>query len=206
MLMGIYRSIVKLVNRNVFLSNFLLLPAIYYCAMGIHNINGWGLEETRELSIWRGFWIFMLILIILVFIFSMLYHGVMFRKNGRFIKLISKIDYLVTAPLMAFSCIFLFFNYIIYSYLRGGMDCNVSVLSNEIFGMAALYLIFTFFYYLIKRKLHMGYKKKNILKKVIFLVGHTFFHYIGHTGITLLILVYLLENKNMFNTYFLKKC
>ena len=204
--MGIYRSIVKLVNRNVFLSNFLLLPAIYYCAMGIHNINGWGLEETRELSIWRGFWIFMLILIILVFIFSMLYHGVMFRKNGRFIKLISKIDYLITAPLMAFSCIFLFFNYIIYSYLRGGMDCNVSVLSNEIFGMAALYLIFTFFYYLIKRKLHMGYKKKNVIKKVIFLVGHTFFHYIGHTGITLLILVYLLENKNMFNTYFLKKC
>ena len=206
MLMGIYRSIVKLVNRNVFLSNFLLLPAIYYCAMGIHNINGWGLEETRELSIWRGFWIFMLILIILVFIFSMLYHGVMFRKNGRFIKLISKIDYLVTAPLMAFSCIFLFFNYIIYSYLRGGMDCNVSVLSNEIFGMAALYLIFTFFYYIIKSKLHMGYIKKNVIKKVIFLVGHTFFHYIGHTGITLLILVYLLENKNMFNTYFLKKC
>ena len=206
MLMGIYRSIVKLVNRNVFLSNFLLLPAIYYCAMGIHNINGWGLEETRELSIWRGFWIFMLILIILVFIFSMLYHGVMFRKNGRFIKLISKIDYLVTAPLMAFSCIFLFFNYIIYSYLRGGMDCNVSVLSNEIFGMAALYLIFTFFYYIIKSKLHMGYKKKNVIKKVIFLVGHTFFFFIVHTGITLLILVYLLENKNMFNTYFLKKC
>ena len=98
------------------------------------------------------------------------------------------------------------FNYIIYSYLRGGMDCNVSVLSNEIFGMAALYLIFTFFYYIIKSKLHMGYKKKNVIKKVIFLVGHTFFHYIGHTGITLLILVYLLENKNMFNTYFLKKC
>ena len=206
MLMGIYRSIVKLVNRNVFLSNFLLLPAIYYCAMGIHNINGWGLEETRELSIWRGFWIFMLILIILVFIFSMLYHGVMFRKNGRFIKLISKIDYLVTAPLMAFSCIFLFVNYIIYNYLRDGMGCNVFQISNEVFGMAALYLIFTFFYYIIKSNLHRGYKQKNVIKKVIFLVGHTLFHYIGHTGITLLILVYLLENKNMFNTYFLKKC
>ena len=204
--MGTYRSIVNLVNRNVFLSNFLLLPAIYYCAMGISNINNWKLEETRELYIWRGIWISMLVLITLVFIFSMLYHGFMFRKNGRFLKLISKIDYLVTAPLMALTSIFLFFNYIIYAYLRGGMDCNPFVLSNEVFGMAALYLVFTFFYYLIKRKIHWGYKHKNILKKVVFLVGHTFFHYIGYTGITLLILVYLLENKNMFNTYFLKKC
>ena len=72
--MGTYRSIVNLVNRNVFLSNFLLLPAIYYCAMGISNINNWKLEETRELYIWRGIWISMLVLITLVFIFLSLIH------------------------------------------------------------------------------------------------------------------------------------
>jgi len=45
--MGVYRDIVTYVNRNVFLSNFLLLPTMYYCLLGIIQIKKWDIEPSQ---------------------------------------------------------------------------------------------------------------------------------------------------------------
>jgi hypothetical protein len=204
--MGVYRDIVTYVNRNVFLSNFLLLPAMYYCLMGIRHIKKWDIEPSQSLTIYLWIWYFMLFLIIIVFCFSMLYHGTMYDRDSNILKIIARLDYLVTAPLMSIVLVVLWVTYIVFVRKRLKMNCPINDISVEVFGAASLYLVFTFFYYLIKKYRHKGYSTKDVLKKVIYLVGHTFFHYIGHTGITLLALVYLLDNRNIYETFFLKKC
>ena len=204
--MGVYRDIVTYVNRNVFLSNFLLLPAMYYCLMGIRHIKKWDIEPSQSLTIYLWIWYFMLFLIIIVFCFSMLYHGTMYDRGSHILQIIAKIDYLVTAPLMSLVLVVLWVTYIVFVRKRLKMNCPINDISVEVFGAASLYLVFTFFYYLIKKYRHKGYRHRDVLKKVIYLVGHTFFHYIGHTGITLLALVYLLDNRNIYETFFLKKC
>ena len=136
----------------------------------------------------------------------MLYHGTMYERGSPILQIIAKIDYLVTAPLMSLVLVVLWVTYIVFVRKRLKMNCPINDISLEVFGAASLYLVFTFFYYLIKKYRHKGYKNKDVLKKVIYLVGHTFFHYIGHTGITLLALVYLLDNRNIYEAFFLKKC
>ena len=86
--MGIYKDVVNIVNRNVFLTNLLLLPAIYYCIMGIIHIHNWEIEPSTSLYVYLSIWYFMALLLIFVSLFSIIYHGTMFSETKP--KLVSK--------------------------------------------------------------------------------------------------------------------
>ena len=204
--MGLYKTLVKYVNRNTFLSNALLLPALYCAITGIINIYNWNLEPSRSLTIYLSLWYIIAILIFFVIFFSVLYHSTMYDMGFPILRKIAKLDYILTAPLFAAVMVFLFFVYIKFLSIRSNIQCDMSNLNVEIFGVASVYLIFGFFFYIFKKFYQKGWKRGNIEKKIVYLMTHTFFHYIGYTGITLLLMVYLLDNRNIYETFFLKKC
>jgi len=200
--MGIYKDVVNIVNRNVFLTNLLLLPAIYYCIMGIIHIHNWKIESSTSLYVYLSSWYFMALLLIFVSFFSILYHGTMFSETKPKLQKLGKVDYLFTAPLLGVILIALSIIYFVFLDIKcAGTGYHVNV-----FAVATGYTIVGLIVFLLKKYFTRGYSRRDFIKKIKYLLSHTFFHYIAYTGITLLILTFFLDNRDIYNTFFIKSC
>ena len=200
--MGIYKDVVNIVNRNVFLTNLLLLPAIYYCIMGIVHIHNWEIEPSTSLYVYLSIWYFMALLLIFVSLFSIIYHGTMFSATKPKLQKLGKVDYLFTAPLLGIIIIALSIIYFIFLDIK----CPGTQYHINVFSVATGYTIVGLIIFLLKKYFIRGYSTKDFVKKIKYLLSHTFFHYIAYTGVTLLILTFFLDNRDIYNTFFIKSC
>ena len=189
-------------NKNVYLTNILLLPIIVLSYLIINDFKSHIHPDERNwfyiLPIYLAFFI-----MITGFIFSSVYHYFYFDKETSFFKQIGKIDYLITAPLIG---VITLTYYIIYTIFIFKKDCN-SDLENAtipIFYMSLFFSCLGILSYIIKKvRYGRNFKKvKSIEEKLRYLNMHTFFHYTTYTGISLLFLIFYIENKEIYNCLF----
>ena len=196
-IMTLFNRVINIINRNVFLSNILLLPAFLYCIFSIIDMHQWNVYKDHKYIIYISIWYILAILFLFTIFFSTIFHGTMFYEGKKWLKFIGKIDYLITAPLSGFIILILS---ILYFYLLfNGLIEQHNYL--KLFMVALFYIIFGSLFYLGKRLKLKNYNKKNFLKKIKYLMSHTFFHYIAYTGVSLLVLIYHLNNKEIYNIY-----
>ena len=197
--MSVYDKITKLVNKNVYYTNILLLPSILFCIISIIDMHQWDIYilKSHNYYIYISIWYLLLIQLIITTFFSTLHHKFYYSKNDK-IKKIGKIDYIITAPIMGIVIFILSFLYFIF------LNTIPSNIKNykDLYLVAMLYIISGSFIFIYKKIFYKGWSKKDIIKRIKYLYSHTFFHYISYTGISLITLIYYLNNNEIFNFYF----
>lgn len=208
--MTLYKEAIDLINRNVWATNILLLPALMYNILIIYDIRSWGNDGKRSGRffgehpvVYERLWILLAILITSVIFFSTIWHSVMFFSQGTYstLKRIGSLDYMLFAPLFAFVIIILNIVYVVYLYYRDNINDH-----SKIFFISSIFQIVGIITYILKHFVfYPTYNRRGFLKKIKWAYAHTFFHYISYTGVSLLLSLFYLDNKHIFNTFFEKK-
>jgi hypothetical protein len=189
-------QIKKYLNANVYLTNFLLIPIIFISIQirrditRLHNAD----QNNIYFRTYRMFWLILACYTGIVFIFSTIHHIFMFsnvsNKIGR--KLLD-ID-LYTAPILGVVMVTLNIFYIIILTKK---QTHHSIL----YITSTLYTIFGVTIFIFKHTfMHGFYKRDDALSVIKWLEGHTLFHYIVYMGLTLLVYLYLVDNKLIYET------
>lgn len=201
---SVYREAIRITNKNVYFTNVLLLPALMFSILGAYDIkyNWKDILKTKKLDTYLNMWVGFSILIVLVILFSTIYHKYMFSEIRPLLKKIGKIDHKFTAPL--FSLIMIFLNIVYIRFLN--KKCANLPDNYVLYLVALIFCFFGLVIFLIKRYvIYPRYQKKGFLKKMKYFMSHTFFHYIAYTGVTLLMSLFYLDNKEIYRTFFLNE-
>ena len=198
--MGVKR-LVKYLNKNVYFTNLLLLPALVLTSIIYYETTHWKYDNIQQ-QMYSYLWLFFTGYIGLVIIASTLYHVFMFSELREIYPRILKLD-LLTAPIFALIMILLVFIYGKFLVTKcEDTDEKYPIL----FSVSSLYLFIGVLVWILKRIFMKGYRKKGLIYKIKYLEAHTFFHYIAYTGVTMMLFLYLIENKLIYKTIFLKMC
>lgn len=182
-------NLIDILNTNVYLSNILLLPSIILIYQIINNIHNWNIDFYKCKYFYETFWIFVLIIFILAFAVSCIYHINMFTNNER-LKIIGSWDYKLTAPLLTIIVIILSILY--YQLNYNSNEYNLIFIISVIFNLVGLSIYFSRMCLL---KFYIVNKRDNVL----YLINHIFFHYITYTGILLIIVLFYIDYENIYN-------
>ena len=177
-------NLVEMLNINVYLSNILLLPSITLIYLIIYEINNWNIDNYNCKFFYMDMWIFVFITYTFAFIISTIYHYFMFRNNNIF-KLIGKLDYKITAPLLTVVVIILSILYCNTCLFDKNNNYWIIFILSVIFNLTGLSMYFC------RRYLFLP-EIKNNKDLIIYLINHVGFHYVTYTGILLIsVLLYL---------------
>ena len=131
----------------------------------------------------------------------------MFTHN-RFWKIIGKVDENITAPLTFVILILLYINYIVFlNYNDIKLDTKSDKLRNisvPIYVLSVFFALIGTLSWILKRFFfNTPYITFNSMittpkQKALWTTGHIFFHYTSYTAALLLILLYYIENKNIY--------
>ena len=182
-------NLIDILNTNVYLSNILLLPSIILIYQIINNIHNWNIDFYKCKYFYETFWIFVLIIFILAFAVSCIYHINMFTNNER-LKIIGSWDYKLTAPLLTIIVIILSILY--YQLNYNSNEYNLIFIISVIFNLVGLSIYFSRMCLL---KFYIVNKRDNVL----YLINNIFFHYITYTGILLIIVLFYIDYENIYN-------
>ena len=206
--MSLHKQAIDVVNRNVWATNILLIPALIYNIMIIRDINTWEIDASStgrflgsKPKFYESLWWCLAVLIVIVIVFSTLWHVFMFFSDSSvpFLKKMGALDYKFVAPLFTFVTILLNIIYIVFLNSKNTHTYDHSIL----YIVAAIFQIIGFTTYILKHFVYYPtYNRRGFLKKIKWAHAHTFFHYISYTGVSLLLSVFYLDNKEIFNTYF----
>lgn len=217
--MGIYKKIINIVNSNVYGTNLLLIPGMIISLLTVMDINIWSKndknldneEDQNKIMIYKIIWYSLAFVFFITIFFSTIYHFSMFGNNNILRKL-GSIDYKYTAPFLGFILFILNISYIIYLLF----DCRNDDFPEIKFKYKSIYLISLLctlvgsFTFIIKKYFgyrgYTSFRSNTFIHKIKYIASHTFFHYIGYTGISILMILYYLENNNIFNYYFKNDC
>ncbi len=188
-------KLIDILNTNVYLSNILLLPSIIFIYQIIFNINKWNIDLYQCKYFYQGFWIFVLMVFILAFLISCIYHINMYTNNIIF-KKIGSLDYKLTAPLLTTIVIILTIIYSQTNILLTNNKYNLVFIISIIFNLVGLSIYFTRRYLFLP---NITNKRDNIL----YLINHIFFHYITYTGILLIIVLFYLDYEYIYRTIYI---
>ena len=192
--MNLFNKVISIINRNVYLTNLLLLPAFLFSLVSIFDMHKWKVEKNHAYYIYITLWYLLSILFFFTICFSNIFHWYMFKETKNLTKKIGKLDYLFTAPLCGIITIALSLLYVFFLKNKALHAHDYK----DVFTVALIYIIIGGIFYIIKHILLPKYNRKNFLKKVKYLMAHTFFHYISYAGVSFLILIYHLNNKEIF--------
>ena len=207
--MGMHKKAIDILNANVYGTNLLLIPGLIFTIYILLELNNWKNDDTidgKKLINYSLIWYFLLILFSLTIIFSTIYHYSMFGKNNFLIK-IGSIDYRITAPLLF--TILVIMNVYYIKFLNSDCDLNSEKCNEKysyIYYLSLIISIIGTIIFLIKILLYRGYSRKSFIFKVKYIAGHTFFHYVAYTGISFILMLYYIENRNIFDLFFTDKC
>ena len=191
-----------LLNANVYLTNFLLIPCIVLAFFIHKNINTWSspLDMTKT-NIYSWIWFVMIICLIMTVIFSNIHHMFMFGKN-KFLHLLGSLDYKFSAPFTGL--IVLMMNFIYIYYLNSTCDkphSHLKQLTIPIYVVSLIYSLLGLLSFILKR---LFLKRNHSLYHPLYITSHTFFHYMSYSGVILLFLLYYVENKEIYLSLFEK--
>ena len=208
-------SLIEILNTNVYLTNIISIPIIILTFLIARDIRHWNRKDTYTenrftLRHWYEFlWGIYFIIVVFGFIFSNIYHLHMFTNNT-FWKWIGIIDENISAPLMAvimgLLCI-LYFIYLLNTSIKENK--NQLDLKKETIPLYAIGMFFLFIgivSYIVKRQYYsmsyfeMATKMKAIKDFAIWTSAHIFFHYTSYTGGLLIVILYYIENKDIYQT------
>ena len=194
-------KIIKYLNRNVYLTNILLLPsaitsfAIYEDSKKMEN-------DTVAENIYTYFWLFLSLYTILVIGASNIHHILMFSDRRFSLPKTYNVD-TITAPvfgLIMTGLTILYGKFLLIKCHEGENKYPLMYFSAVIF-MAVGTLVF-----ILKRIFMKGFREKGLLYKIKYLESHTFFHYISYTGVMMMLFLFMFENKLIFKTLFTDYC
>lgn len=201
---NVFYKAVTITNRNVYLTNILLLPALMYTILGIYDIHTWkDIPKDKKLTMYLSLWYILALLILFVVFFSSIYHGFMYEYTRPALQLLGKVDHKFTAPL--FSIVVLALNFIYFLFLN--KPCNHSPDSKVVYIITLLFTGFGMLSWILKRFVFQPrYNRGKFLQKIKYFMSHTFFHYVAYTGVTLLMTLYYIDNKEIYKALFLDSC
>lgn len=198
--MGKNDEIIKLLNRNVWGTNVLLIPAVIYVIMIINDINYWKTSDTEVY--YKVAWYILLVILLLVIMFSTIWHVFMFdaEKSYPLMKKIGAIDHKIMAPLFsAFVIPILNVVYIWFMYTNTSSEpCTKS--ADLLYVGALIFQLVGIISYVLKHYVYYpSYNRRGFYKKIQWAYSHTFFHYVSYTGVSMLLAAYYINNKNVYD-------
>jgi len=201
---NIFEKAVAITNRNVYLTNILLLPALMYTILGIYDIHNWkDVPNDTKLNVYLGCWYILAILIVFVIFFSSIFHGFMYSYSKPTLQLMGKVDHKITAPL--FSVVVIVLNIIYFWFLN--KPCVHSPDSTVLYIVMLLFTGFGMLSWVLKRFIfYPRYNRGGFLQKIKYFMAHTFFHYVAYMGVTLLMTLYYIDNQEIYKALFLGTC
>ena len=174
----------------------MLIPSIILIFIIIFNIQKLDIYIYKCKIIYLIFWIYILLSFIIGLIISTLYHLYLFSDN-MILQKIGKLDPLLTAPIIGINIILLSLIYFLYL-----LDDNLLINKNNI--IFILLLIFNIIGLCVHKIRKILLPIRNTLnEKIIYTIFHICFHYTVYTGILLLIILYYLNYKNIYNSIFI---
>ena len=193
-----------LLNANAYLTNMLLVPSIVFSVLITRRIRSWtGDTDPVHTSTYATIWLFVTGIFIVAFIFSNIHHLFMFTKNRLLVR-IGDIDSRYTAPLLALMLLALNIVYIVYI----SSPCNdahgqLKKMTQPIYVISAILSLMGALSYVVRKRLvRRGTASSSVRDKSIYITGHVFFHYTVYTGTMLLLLLFYVENKAIYNSLF----
>ena len=191
---------IHLLNSNVYLTNFLLIPCIVLAIFIHKNINTWSEPlDMKKTNIYSWVWFAVIILLIITVFFSNMHHMFMFGKN-KLLHLIGSVDYKFSAPFLGL--LVLLMNIIYVLYLRSACDrphSHLKQLTIPIYAVSLLYALLGLISFVLRS---LFLKKNHSLYHPLYITSHTFFHYMTYSGLILLFLLYYIENKEIYLSLF----
>ncbi len=208
-------KLLTILNANVYLTNILTIPTLVLTYLITRDISSWKRKDKYKTTtfslnhlyeyLWNGyFWIVLIALIL-----SNLYHLNMFTKYSIW-KEIGKLDAQVSAPLTFIIMVLLIIMY--YAYIHNTSDSQTKEQKRLKQATIPIYRLGIFFIaiggisWLVKRYIYnYNYLDAvntltNTKDQAIWTSGHIFFHYMCYTGGLLIVLLYYIENKNIYKT------
>jgi len=192
-----------LLNANVYLTNLLLVPSIIFSSLITRRIRSWSDTDPVHAGAYATTWLVVTCIFVVALVFSNVHHLYMFTKN-QFLVRIGNIDSKCTAPLLAFLLLILNVVYIVYM----ASPCNdahgqLKKMTIPIYIISAVLSLMGVLSYLVRRRLvRRGTASSSVRDKSIYITGHVFFHYTVYTGAMLLLLLFYVENKAIYNSLF----
>ena len=107
-------KILDIINSNVYITNLLLIPCIIFSILIHNNISTWTQPlNMNTVDLYSLLWLFITILLIIVVVFSNIFHMYMFTNN-KFMKKIGQVDVKYSAPFLGIVVLILNIIYILY--------------------------------------------------------------------------------------------
>ena len=190
-------SHIDLLNINVYLSNILLIPSIYFIYLIQENVQNWDSQKYKYKTTLLYLLYGILAIFIIGIIISSIHHIFMFSNYTSIIEF-GNLDYKLTAPLITFIVVVLMLIYTIYNYYC--INHKLYHIYNPIFIAGITLCIIGFFVYLY-RKFRLPNRTTDE-SKYIYIILHILFHYLTYTGILLIILLYYFQYENIYKVMF----
>lgn len=194
-------KIIKYLNRNVYLTNILLLPSAI-TSFAIYEDSRKMSHNTIEETLYTYFWLFLSLYTILVIGASNIHHMLMFSERRLTLPRTYKVD-TITAPIFGLIMAGLSILYGKFLYTKCRETDNKYPL---MYFSAMIFMVIGTLVFALKRIFMKGFREKGLLYKIKYLESHTFFHYISYTGVMMMLYLFLFENKLIFKTLFTDYC
>ena len=208
-------KLLHILNANVYLTNIITIPIIILTYLITRDIKEWKRKDKYNETTWTlnhfyeylwnaYFWI-----VLVAFILSNLYHLNMFTKYSIW-KQIGKLDGQVSAPLTFLIMVLLIIMYYVYLHNTNSKqtkeDEPLKQATIPIYRLGIFFIVIGGMSYLVKKTIYKYnyYDAMNVLNKAkdqaLWTSGHIFFHYTCYTGGLLIVLLYYIDNKNIYRT------
>ena len=210
-------KILDILNANVYLTNIISIPIIILINLIVQDIKEWKTKDKDRESdtklhythLYEYLWNIYLWTSVIAFILSNMYHLNMF-SNNKFLKNIAILDARVSAPFTGFIMLLLIILYYIYLHNTSGKETEeqekFKKATVSIYYIGIFFIIIGLFSFIVKKLMYKYsyYDAFNVLSTVkdqaIWTSGHIFFHYTCYTGGLLIVLLYYIENKDIYET------
>ena len=208
-------KLLTILNANVYLTNILTIPIIILTYLIQKDIKQWKRKDEYTNSSWNlnhlyeYLWVFYFWITVIAFILSNMYHLHMFAEFSIW-KQIGLLDARFSAPLTFIIMVLLIIMYYIYLHNISEKETNdqkeLKKATVPIYRLGIFFIIIGALSWILK-KVFYNYNYfdstsalKTAKDQALWTSGHIFFHYMSYTGGLLIVLLYYIENKDIYRT------
>ena len=208
-------KLLTILNANVYLTNILTIHIIILTYLITQDISSWKRKDKYTSTTWslnhlyEYLWNVYFWIVLVAFILSNLYHLNMFTKYTIW-KQLGKLDAQVSAPLTFLIMLFLIIMYYIYlhntNHSQSKDQTRLKQATIPIYRLGIFFIVVGGLSWIVKKYFY-NYKYFDSIQvltttkdQALWTSGHIFFHYMCYTGGLLIVLLYYIDNKNIYKT------